>query len=226
MGVALLGVGYFKIQSQSGVGTVAAQVTTTNPPVMDVTALKTKAETGDPAAQTLLARAYLDGTGVKASVKEAVKWLCLATNQNYPEALATLGELTQAGQGVPANPAEAARMYLRAADQGCVSAQYDLAYLYEQGSGVKQDEQAAAKWYELAAEGGDALAQYDIGQRYTLGVGVAMNRVQAWKWLSLAASQGQPDSTKLLAGLKREMSADELSQASQLISQFTASMAR
>jgi TPR repeat protein len=197
---------------------------TSEPPNMsssDLAALKTNAEAGDPVAQTTLGKLYLDGTSVKADVKQAVKWFQLAADKNYPDALAALGELTQAGQGVPLNLQEAVRLYRRAAENGSVAGQYNLAYLYEQGTGVKQDEHEAAKWYELAAEGGDPIAQYDIGQRYELGVGVATNLVQAFKWLTLAATQGQADSAKLLPDLKHKMSGDELSEAGRLVKEFT-----
>jgi TPR repeat protein len=102
-----------------------------------------------------------------------------------------------------------------------VAGQYNLAYLYEQGTGVKQDEKEAAKWYQLAADGGDPIAQYDIGQRYKLGLGVSTNLIQAFKWLTLAATQGQSDSAKLLPEVESQMSGDQLTEARQLVSQFT-----
>ena len=188
---------------------------------VDLTALSTKAEAGDAAAQTSLGKMYLDGNSVKADMKAAVRWLKLAADQNNADALAALGELTQAGQGVKRDLDAAVKLYQRAAEAGSVAGQYDLAYLYEQGTGVKQGEQAAAKWYQLAAEGGDPTAQFDIGQRYQLGLGVTTNLVQSYKWLALAAAQGQADSITLLSSVKREMSGEELAQAQQLVSQFT-----
>jgi localization factor PodJL len=221
LAVAGLGAAFFLLQKNPQ-GDISFQaVQPPNVSAVDLAALKTKAESGDPAAQTSLGKIFLEGAVVKADVKEAVKWFQLAADKNYPDALAALGELTQAGQGVPLNLEAAAQLYRRAAQSGSVAGQYNLAYLYEQGTGVKQDESEAAKWYQLAAEGGDPVAQYDIGQRYELGVGVATNRVQAFKWLSLAAAQGQPDSAKRLPGLKREMSGPELSEAGQLVKEFT-----
>ncbi len=221
---AAAAVGLYLFQSPPGTGSPPpAGASTQAPvaaPVVDLAALQTQATAGDPAAQTTLARAYLTGGGVKMDVKAALKWLTQATNQNYAEAYATLGELAQAGQGMPVNLPEAVRLYQLAAAGGSVTAQYDLAYLYEQGTGVKQDEQAAAHWYQLAAEGGDQTAQYDLGQRYQLGVGVAASHVDAFKWLSLAAAHGQPDATKLLPSVKAQMSAEELRQATELIAQF------
>lgn len=200
----------------------AVSVTRPRPLVQqaDIDALRTKAQSGDPAAQTSLGWIYQKGTGVKPDMKEAVKWFKQAADQNYPEALAALGEMTQAGQGVPADPVEAARLYRLAAEKGSVAGQYNLAFLYEQGLGVQKSETDAAQWYQLAAEGGDSYAQYDIGQRYKLGVGVPKDRVQAFKWLMLAANQGQADSTKLLRDLKSEMSPEELTEAAGLVKMF------
>src|ERR1700744_4310192 len=214
-----IGVGIVLTHTQS-VPVAAVQPAAPPQPVIDVEGLKTRAQAGDPAAQTQLGKIYLDGSLVKKNAKEAVKWLQLAADQHFPDALATLGELYQAGQGVPMDLDKAAQYYQLAGEGGSVSGQYDLAFLYEQGIGVKKDEAAAAKWYQLAAEGGDPSAQYDVGQRYEIGVGVATNRVAAFKWLSLAAGQGQADSVKLLTTLRKEMTGDELAPANQQIKNF------
>lgn len=211
-----------RLSLHPGVSPVAQAVpAATNAPV-DISALKTRAEAGDAAAQTSLGWIYQKGTGAKPNMKEAVKWFQKAADQNYPEALVALGEMTQAGQGVTRDPTNAARFYQSAAEKGNVTGEYDLAYLYEQGMGVEKDETNASKWYELAASGGDPYAQYDIGQRYMLGLGVVTNRVQAYKWLTLAAAQGQADSTKLLGKLKSQMSSDEIVQADSLVKGFSA----
>jgi uncharacterized protein len=189
-------------------------------PPLDIAALKAKAEGGDAAAETKLGDCYAQGNGVAQDMKEAVKWFRKAANQNYPAALALLGEMTQAGQGVKADPAAAAQLYKQAAEKGSVAGQYDLAYLYEQGIGVGKNQVEAAKWYQLAAEGGDPLAQFDMGQRYKLGMGVKADKVQAFKWLSLAAAQGQSDSAQMLAGLRSQMSSDEIVEANKLVQEF------
>jgi TPR repeat protein len=218
---AVFGVACFIFQQQATYVPPAPNSVTSNTNSIDLAGLKAKADAGDPAAQTHLAQAYLGGSAGKTDITNAVKYLQLAADKNYPDALAALGELTQAGQGVPRNLDAATQLYRRAADGGSVAGQYNLAYLYEQGTGVKQDEKEAAKWYQLAAEGGDPIAQFDIGQRYKLGVGVATNLVQALKWLSLAAAQGQSDSAKLLPVVQNQMSGDQLTEARQLVSQFT-----
>lgn len=189
-------------------------------PTVNIDELKTKAQAGDAAAQTRLGWAYQKGTGVKADMKEAVKWFRKAADQSAPEAQDALGEMTQAGQGTKRDLNEAIRLYRLAGDKGNVAAQYNLAYLYEQGMGVDKDEKQAAHWYQLAAEGGDPVAQYDIGQRYMLGVGVSNNLVEALKWLTLASAQGQTDSTRLLANVKSRATSSEIAEAAQRAQQF------
>jgi TPR repeat protein len=220
LAAGVAGLGYWLTQKTATYNPPAEMAADPKTNVVDIAAVRAQADAGDPAAETILGRAYLNGHGVKASMKDAAKYFQLAADKNYPDALAALGELTQAGQGVPANLDQAVQLYRRAAEAGSVAGQYNLAFLYEQGTGVKQDEHEAAKWYEKAAEGGDPIAQYDIGQRYDLGVGVATNRVQACKWLTLAAAQGQADSSNLLPNVKREMSSDELAEAVKLVSEF------
>jgi TPR repeat protein len=220
LSLVVAGTAFFLLQNHAETETPPSAPVARTLSGAEVSALASKAQAGDAEAQTALGRIYLAGQSVKPDVKAAVKWFQSAAAQNEPEALATLGELTQAGQGVPKNIEEAARLYRLAAEKGSVAGQYNLAFLYESGQGVPTDQIQAAKWYQLAAEGGDPIAQYDIGQRYELGVGVASNRVQAYKWLSLAAAQGQPDSIKLLKKVKRDLSREELTGASQLVNAF------
>jgi localization factor PodJL len=220
LGCIAVGVVVFFAQENNESQTEATVPVQNEAPPVDLEALKAKAESGDPTAQTELGWVYQKGTGVKPDMKEAVKWFQKAADQDYPAGLSALGEMTQAGQGVKANPARAAKLYRTAAEKGNAEGQYNLAYLYEQGIGVEKSETNAAKWYELAAEGGDPDAQYDIGQRYLHGIGVPINLVQALKWLTLAANQGQSDSAQMLPDLKSKMSSDEIAKASRLVEEF------
>ena len=221
LAAVIFGVAYLLLQRQGAYVPPPPVAIAPNTNSVDLAALKTKADAGDPAAQTSLAQACLARAAGKSDITNALKYLQLAADKNYPDALAALGELTQAGQGVPRNLDAATQLYRRAAESGSVAGQYNLAYLYEQGTGVKQDEKEAAKWYQLAAEGGDAIAQYDLGQRYELGVGVSTNLVQSFRWLTLAANLGQSDSANLLPNVKSQMSGDQLAEARQLVNQFT-----
>jgi TPR repeat protein len=60
---------------------------------------------GDPEAQYLLARLYLEGDGVEKDVPLAASWLAIAARKQYVAAQATLGELLWRGEEVPAHQA-------------------------------------------------------------------------------------------------------------------------
>lgn len=177
-------------------------------PLVDLVAVRKKAETGDASAEALLGKCYAEGQGTQPDYTQAVKWYRAAVAQGNAEAEAGLGELYEAGQGVTKDMAEAARLYRASADKGCAVGQYNLAFLYEQGRFFKVDQAEATKWYRLAAEGGNAIAQYDLGQRYDLGVGVPVDKVEALFWLEVAAANGQVD-----AGTRQKPVRDKLSRA-------------
>jgi TPR repeat protein len=188
---------------------------------VNIPALRTKAEAGDPAAAARLARAYMTGQGVTNSYAEAAHWFRLAAEKGNPEAQAGLGELYEAGQGVPKNIAKALDYYRMAATNGHAGARYNLGFAYESGRGVPQDQTQAAKWFLLAAQQGDPLSQYDVGQRYALGVGLAVDRVEALKWLSLAAEQGQVDAARKRDEMRSQMTRQEVAEAKRRASAVT-----
>jgi hypothetical protein len=208
---------FFRSPTQSPVPAVAVAP----PPAIDVAGLKAKAEQGDAAAQTKLAKAFTEGNGVPRSYKQAAHWYGLAASNGYAEAEAMLGELFQAGQGVPHNLTNAVRWFTNAAQQGSIAAQYDLAYMYERGQGLPHDEKLAAHWYQLAAEAGDALAQFDYGQRCLSGLGVTKNPVEGLKWLLLAGNQGQTDARAKAESVQKDLSGAQLSEAKDRAAAFT-----
>jgi len=190
-------------------------------PPIDVTALRAKAEQGNPQAQAQLARLYVKGQGVTNSYVEAAKWFRLAADQGNADARAGLGELYEAGRGVPKDLPQAIKLYRLAADQGNAGAQYTMGFLCEAGRGLPQNQAEATRWFRLAAEQGDPLSQYDLGQRYDLGVGVPVDRIEALKWLTLAAAQGQKDAPARLDTVKSKMTREEISEAKRRAASFS-----
>jgi TPR repeat protein len=183
-------------------------------PAVEVAALRTKAEAGDPQAQAQLGDLYLKGEAVTNSYVEAAKWFRLSAEKNNAEGKLGLGQLYEAGQGgVPRDQAQAVKLYREAADQGLAGAQYTMGFLYEAGRGVPANQPEATKWYLKAAEQGEPLAQFDLAQRYEIGVGASIDKVEALKWYILAARQGQPDSAKRGASLKKQISRVEAEEA-------------
>jgi len=178
--------------------------------VVDVEAVKAKAEAGDAEAQKTLGECYSNGQGVKPSYAQAAQWYRKAADQGNAGAQAALGELCEAGQGVPRNEAEAAKWYRQAAEQGYAPGQFSLAVLYLMGTGVRQDIAEALKWYRQAAEQGHALSQYNLGMRYKDGKGVTQDPVEAYKWLSLAATRGVQSATEVREALQQGMTREQI----------------
>lgn len=73
---------------------------------------------GDPVAQTNLAVAYANGTGVAKDYSLALEWYRKAAGQGHAPGQYGLGVMYEYGDGVEADPAEARRWYELAAAQG------------------------------------------------------------------------------------------------------------
>jgi hypothetical protein len=108
------------------------------------------AENGDARAQSLLARMFYRGRGVRQDYIEALRWFRLAADQGDAIAQFNLGVIYSEGQGVPQDNAEAANWYRLAADQGNPQAQYNLGLWYAQGEGGTPDNVLAYVWFNLA----------------------------------------------------------------------------
>jgi uncharacterized protein len=188
--------------------------------VVDVEAVKAKAEGGDAEAQKTLGQCYANGEGVKQSYAQAAQWYRKAADQGNAAAQTALGELYEVGQGVPHDDAEAAKCYRRAADQGYAPGQYSLAVLYVVGHGVPPDNAEALKWYHQAAEQGHALAQYNLGMRYKEGKGVVADPVEAFKWLSLAAARGVQSATEIREALQQGMTREQIKEGQSRVASF------
>ena len=66
-----------------------------------------------------------------------------------------------------------------------------------------------------AADQGDPTAQFNLGMMYSSGKGVPKDPVQAYMWAGLAAAAGDANSQKLLAGLQKTATPDQIADALQ-----------
>ncbi len=152
--------------------------------------LRTKAEAGDPTAQTALGQAfYLGEFGAATNYVEAVKWYRRAAEQNHAQAQYNLGWIYSEGKGVAPNYVEVAMWWRKAAEQNDAPAQNGLGLCYDHGLGVVQDHAEAVKWFRQAAEQGLSPAQYNLADHYSVGKGVAKDEGEAVKWYRKAAEQ-------------------------------------
>lgn len=83
----------------------------------DFSALRRKAEAGDPKAQFDLAEAYSEGTGVAKDSAQGMEWLKKSATQGFAGAQVVLGYMLQKGINTEKDPSEAAKWYKKAARQ-------------------------------------------------------------------------------------------------------------
>jgi hypothetical protein len=119
------------------------------------------AESGNAAAQFLMACRYWRGIGVKESPEDALYWIEQSAGQGFPQAQNYLGvNFCHGGfgeiymplaHGSPKSPVQAVNWFRLAAVQGLPDAQLNFAQMYECGFGVNESAEASAKWYKYAS---------------------------------------------------------------------------
>lgn len=132
----------------------------------DLAYLVAYAESGDPAAQFLLARRLENGDGFAEDVALAATWYRRAAEQGHVAAELRMAWLYNIGEGVPED-AGASFMWLeKAANGGHPLAQYRLAWMYINGDHVGKDTEVAKLWFQLAAKQDYPDAQNALGYLY------------------------------------------------------------
>jgi localization factor PodJL len=164
------------------------------------------ANTGNPAAETIIGLKYLDGQGIAADPVQALKWLQKAADAGQAVAQYRLGTMYERGQGVTANPASAAKWYQASANLGNRKAMHNLAVAFAEGSTGKKDMAESARWFSKAAALGLSDSQFNLAVLYERGDGVPQSLIDAFKWYSIAAAAGDAESKTRLAVLQTQLS--------------------
>jgi TPR repeat protein len=163
------------------------QTPTTAPTVPE---LKSRADSGDPAARHQLAELLISADPASPGYDLALFWLQSLAAHQVPDAQFLVGYLYEHGKSLPRDFSKAAENYRAAALQGYAPAENNLGSLYQRGNGVPQDIALAFQWYRAAALHGNPAAQHNLGTFYHLGYGTPTDFVEAAKWLRAAADQG------------------------------------
>ena len=186
----------------------------------EISQLTVKAESGDPAAQLALGRAYENGSGVPQSDKQAVDWFRKAAEQGNAPAQNDLGMMYLEGRGVEINKEEAFKWRRRAARQGHPTAMFNLGAAFYNRDGAAFDVVSAYAWFVLAEEAGsdsatDAVKRMSedlqtsrtpevfekIAAMYEKGDDLPQSYSEAVKWSRKAAENGGPPVRVKLARL-------------------------
>jgi len=133
------------------------------PPVEATAWLRRLASAGVAEAQANLGQRLLDGVGVDAHPREALRWFLTASRSAHPMGLNMAGRCYENGWGTSVNLEVAARYYLRAAEAGSDWGMYNYATRLMLGEGVAADRRAAFRWFNRAARLGHAKSINVIG---------------------------------------------------------------
>lgn len=148
------------------------------------------AESGNPAAQTLLGEIYAGGLGVPADPKIAAGWYARAAEAGVPAAQFQYALMLLDGEYVEKNEAFADRLLKQAAEGGNANAQFNYAQRLLANNGAKALVEAA-EWYRAAAEKGVPDAQYAYANWLSGEIdGVSRDMAEARQWLVKAAEGG------------------------------------
>ncbi|MER8551267.1 sel1 repeat family protein [Mesorhizobium sp. M1217] len=130
-----------------------------------------RAQNGDPAAQTLVAEILSRGLGVPVDAAGAAKWYALAAEQGIPESQFQYALMLLDGRYVKKDEKEAYALMQAAAEAGNRLAQFNFAQMMVEQEPGDAGIAKAISYYERAAATGLADAQYAMAQVYANGAG-------------------------------------------------------
>ena len=126
-------------------------------------------------------------------LRQAVKLLEVAANEQEPEAIFLLAEMNFFGNYThPRNYTEAFRLYFELASlNGNISAQHMLGFMYSTGLGgaVERDQAKALMYHTFAAIGGSTKSQMTTAHRHHTGIGTPRNCNEAARWYKKVADK-------------------------------------
>ena len=168
--------------------------------------LKSRAENLCAHSQFNLYLMHSKGYGMEKDLNEALRYLNLAANQEFPKALESLGRIYQgkvpAFKNIVEQDSEKSFSNTKlAADKKYACAQFSLGEMYYLGDGVKKDLNEACRLYALAAHQGHAAALTRLSLEYLKGDGVGKDTKEAYRLCKLAADQEWPEALYGLAQL-------------------------
>ncbi|MCI8740888.1 MAG: sel1 repeat family protein [Oscillibacter sp.] len=145
-----------------------------------------KAQNGNPFAQYLAGRLYMDRPVLIPDNVEAVTWFDRAAHQGVVAAQYELGVLLLSDDPEIHDPELGVQWLEHAALSGSDRVAYRLGKEYLKGEVVNRDTSKAVEYLIQSAEAGNQYAQYALGKLYLN----RQDREQAYYWLSRSAAQG------------------------------------
>jgi TPR repeat protein len=144
----------------------------------------------------------LNGEGGPADPVQAVHWLNLAAQHNYPQAISRLAVIYESGIGVSKDLVRASELWEKAAAAGDVDARTHLSANLWNRANLTSNMEDRVLLLERAAEYGHVEAQAALGTIYYSGLGVGEDRFRAAMYWRMAADAGHRESENNLRSLE------------------------
>jgi len=156
---------------------------------VDPNDLRTRAEAGDPEAQTTLGLLMMAQRVAGASESDGLGWIRSAAESGHAPAEFVLGT------SLLSDPTASAKWLTRSATHGCAGAAGILALSY-----LGDQPAFGSRWLRYAAEQGDRMSQIMIGQAYGRGAyGLSVDKINAFAWLTVGTLDLDLQNAPLLA---------------------------
>jgi TPR repeat protein len=147
-----------------------------------------KAQTGQAAAQTLVAELLNNGLGVRRNQKDAAFWYEQAAKAGDANAQFKYALMLMSGDIIAADRKKADEMMRKAAEGGNPEAQFNIAQIKVAAAPGEKGLTDALPWYEKAAAQGVPDAEYALAQLYINLPVSKEKRDQARFWMLKAAN--------------------------------------
>ncbi|MGO4447638.1 SEL1-like repeat protein [Phyllobacterium sp. TAF24] len=150
-----------------------------------------RAESGDGAAQVLIADMLARGLGIPVNLAESAKWYGKASEQGNPEAQFRYGTILLQGKYAPKDPVKAKTLMKAAADGGNAMAQFNYGQILVQEHPGALGLENAYPWFLKAATQGLPDGEYAVSQILANGtLAVPRDDAKAREYLIKAAKRG------------------------------------
>lgn len=150
-----------------------------------------RADSGDPAAQTLIAELFWNGLGVGRDRSKAADWYKFAADAGGADAQFSYANILLQGKFVKEDKEQGEAYMRKAADSGHRRAQFNVAQFITARRPTWASFKEALPLYQSAAEAGIPDAQYALANIYAEAKGVAFgDDNKARGWLEKAARGG------------------------------------
>lgn len=175
--------------------------------------LKTKAASGDVAAQREMAFHYRDGKDIAKDHTEALRWAHRAADSGDAVAMDFVGSYYLQGSAIQRNTSIAFG-YFKAASDSSAQAAFNLGQCYFGAQGTEQDVPQALVYWKKAAEAGHGRAAACAAMAYYSGEGIDPDAVQARSLAERAAELNDASGLVLLGEMQFQAGEQELAKAS------------